>query len=65
MEDKIHCNICDLDICATNSTEEHSSAPLHLLRRSNLEKILAIIRTSEQYRCVDSVISSWKKSNDS
>jgi hypothetical protein len=63
MEEKIHCNICDIDTDATNSTEEHPSTSAHLFHKSNLEKILWIIRTSEQYRYGDSVISSWKKSN--
>jgi hypothetical protein len=65
MEEKIHCNICDINIDTVNMTEEHSSTSVHLFRKSNLEKILEIIRTSKLYRYGDSVISYWKKSNGS
>jgi hypothetical protein len=65
MEEKFHCNICDINIDAINMTEEHSSTSVHLFRKSNLEKILEIIRTSKLYRYGDSVILCWKKSNDS
>ena len=61
MEEKPHCNICHTDIDTINNIEEHSSTPIHLLRKSNLEKILGIIRTSKEYRYTDSVTSSWKK----
>ena len=65
MEEKFHCNICDINIDTINMTEEHSSTSVHLFRKSNLEKILGIIRTSKLHRYGDSVISCWKKSNGS
>jgi hypothetical protein len=63
MEEKIHCNICDTDIDTSNLTEEHVSTSVHRFHKSNLEKILMIIRTGELYKPADSVISYWKKSN--
>jgi hypothetical protein len=62
MEEKFHCNICDINIDTINMTEEHSLTSVHLFRKSNLEKILGIIRTSRVHMCGDSVISCWKKS---
>ncbi len=63
MEEKIHCNMCDIDIGASNLTEEHLSTSVHVFHKSNLEKMLRIIRTGELYKPGDSVISYWKKSN--
>jgi hypothetical protein len=63
LEEKLHCNICDTNIDATNMAEEHWSTPLHAFRKSNFEKILEIIRTSKLHSYRDSVISYWKKSN--
>ena len=65
MEEKIHCNICNIYIDAIGGIAEHSSTSVHIFHRSNLEKILWIIRTSKQYRLGDSVISSWKQTNNS
>jgi hypothetical protein len=63
MEEKIHCNMCDIDIDTSNLTDEHLSTSVHGFHKSNLEKILRIIRTVELYKPGDSVISYWKKSN--
>jgi hypothetical protein len=65
MEEKPHCNICDINIDTTSMTEEHSSTSVHLFRKSNFEKILKIISTGKLRGYGDSVISCWKKSNGS
>lgn len=63
MEEKIHCNMCDIDIDTSSLAHEHLSTSVHGFHKSNLEKILMIIRTGELYKPSDSVISYWKKSN--
>jgi hypothetical protein len=55
--------MCDIDIDTSNLTDEHLSTSVHGFHKSNLEKILRIIRTVELYKPGDSVISYWKKSN--
>ena len=56
--DLIRCNICEMRINVV-SIAKHADAAYHELRKSDLEKELNRVRTTDCYKNNRSVVSMW------